>query len=140
MKIRATILLVLTLLSPLLSAQDKCIAQGQAEQARIQREFASNRPAQGDRDAEVAWARNLHAALAIAARRAEDCARASRQTTAPAAAAREQECAAKANQQLAELQNKYRGKSMSTQEQIARRGEEERLLDDRMACIRGASR
>lgn len=140
MSIRAATAFVLVLLSAHANAQDRCTAQGQAEQERIQREFVSNRPAKDDKDAQVTWARNLNAALAAAARRAEDCARAARQAEAPAIAARERECAARAIAQADELDKRYRGRSLSPQEQAARRSEEDRLLQERMSCIRGQGR
>mgnify|MGYP002781121301 CR=1 FL=1 len=60
---RIVIAFFLVLLAPLAGADDRCTAQGRAEQARIERDFASKRPTRGDRDAEATWARNVDAAL-----------------------------------------------------------------------------
>lgn len=136
-----SVFIVLVALLPLVAnAQDKCIATGKAEQDQIQREFMRKLPAKGDKDAEQAWAKNLNAALAAAAKRAADCARASKRAIAPAVAAREQACEAKANRQVGELEKKYHGRTMSKQEQADRRSEEDRLLEERNSCLSGIKR
>lgn len=117
------------------TAQDKCTTQYDAEQARIVREFAAKAPQKGDRDAEVAWARNLDAALAASAKRAEDCTRASKPAPSPAMVANEKACMEAVSRRADELQKRYGARTMTTQEQIARRGEEDRLVEDRMACM-----
>ena len=88
----------------------------------------------------MTWSKNLNAALAASAKRAEDCTRANRKPASPTSIAKEQECIAAANHRLAELDKRYGGRSMSTQEQIARRTEEDRLVDDRMQCINQAAK
>ena len=128
----------LAILMPLAAAaQDGCTAQGEAEQDRIIREFSGRPPAKGDKDAALTWSKNLNAALAAAAKRAEECTRANRPATA---AAKEQECAKQASRQADELEKKYRGRTLSSQEQAARRSDEDRLLESRMSCIRSAQR
>ena len=122
------------------TAQDRCTAQGQAEQDRIIREFNGQLPPKGNRDAEQAWSRKLHDALAAAARRAEDCARASRPPLTPAAAATQEACLVASNRAADELQKKYAGRTLSMPEQTARRAEEQRLIDERMACARRTGR
>jgi hypothetical protein len=132
---------MLAALLPLMaSAQDTCTAQYEAEQARIVREFSGKRPPKGDRDAEVTWSKNLNAALAASAKRAEDCTRANRMPASPTSIAKEQECIAAVNHRLAELDKRYSGHSLNTQEQIARRTEQDRLMDDRMQCINQAAK
>lgn len=121
-------------------AQDKCTAQGEAEQNQIMREFSGRLPAKGDRDAELTWSKNLNAALAAAAERAEDCSRSSRSAIAPTAAAKEQACLAANNRQADEIQKRYDGRSMTSQEQTTRRAEEARLVDERMSCTSRANR
>ncbi len=121
-------------------AQDKCTAQGQAEQDRIVREFSSQLPAKGDKDAELTWSRNLHAALAAAAKRAEDCTRSSRAAIPPAAAAKEQECIAGSNRRADEFEKRYRGRTLTAQEQSTKRAEEQRLIEERMSCSNRANR
>ena len=69
---RITLSMLATLLPLMASAQDRCTAQYEAEQARIIREFSGQRPPKGDRDAEVTWSKNLNDALAASAKRAED--------------------------------------------------------------------
>lgn len=132
--------LVATLVPVVANAEDTCDARGVAEQVEIEREFSRNRPPSGDKDAELAWAKNLDSALAAAANRAEDCSRANKKATGPTAAQNEQQCAAKASQQADELDKKYRGRTLSAEEQAARRSEENRLLEERMACMRNVQR
>lgn len=129
------------LLPPSANAQDRCQAQGKAEQDQILREYSGRPPPQGDKAAQLEWSKRMHAALAASAARAEECSRAARRAAVtPAIAAKEQDCIAASNRRADELQAKYRGKTMSREEQAARRAEEERLLDDRMACSSRARR
>lgn len=137
---RVTLALLAALPPLCAAAQDGCTAQGVAEQDRITREFSSQRPARGDKDAELAWSRNLYAALAAAAKRAEDCTRASRVSTPPSAAAMRDECIAESNRRADELEHRYRGRTLTAQEQATRRAEEQRLLDERMDCGRRPGR
>ncbi|MEN9865786.1 MAG: hypothetical protein RL748_1376 [Pseudomonadota bacterium] len=131
---------ILALLPLLANAQDKCTETGKAEQDQIQRDFSRKLPAKGDKQAEAAWAKDLHAALEASAKRAEDCTRASKRAAGPAFMAQEQACAVKASQQADELAKKYRGKTLSAQEQAERRKEEDRLLEERMSCLKGSKR
>lgn len=96
--------LLVVLLPLAANAQDKCTAQGEAEQNRIVREFSSRPPAKGDKNAELTWSKNLHAALAAAAKRAEDCARSNRAAIPPATAAKEGECIAGSNRRADEFE------------------------------------
>ncbi len=135
-----SIFLLVTLLPIAAKAQDKCTVQGEAEQNRIVREFSSQPPAKGDKDAELTWSKNLNAALAAAAKRAEDCARSSRSATPPAAAAKAQECLAANNRRADEFQKRYTGRTLTPQEQTTRRAEETHLMDERMSCTNRANR
>ena len=140
MKHHITLSFLAVLLPLAATAQDTCTAQGQEDQDRILREFSSQRPARGDKDAELTWSKNLNAALAAAAKRAEDCARTNKPAVPAAAAAKEQECIAEVSRRTSELDKRYGGRTLSTQEQAARRSEESRLLEDRMSCMNRARR
>jgi len=135
-----TLSLLAALLPLVASAQDECTAQGEAEQKRIVQEFSRQVPAKGDKDAELAWSKKLNAALEAAAKRAEDCTRSNRRAIPPATAAKEQECIAGVNRRTDDLDKRYRGRTLSAQEQATRRSEEDRLLEDRMSCINRAKR
>ena len=129
------------LLFPLAStAQDKCTDMGRAEQVRIEKEFSAQRPARGDKDAEQAWSKHLHAALAAAAKRVEDCTRANKPAVPAAVAARIEECLAGVRRRGDELERRYRGRTLTLQEQTIRRGEEERLQDEYMSCTKRTTR
>lgn len=141
MKPKNAISLLLAILLPLVSAaQDKCTVQGHAEQLRIEREFAAQRPAKGDKTAEQIWSRNLHAALAAAAKQVEDCTRANTPKPSPAATAKLDECLAGVRHRGDELQQRYKGRTLTLQEQTALKGEEQRLQDEYMSCTRTKSR
>jgi hypothetical protein len=134
------IFLFIAILPLAAKAQDNCTVQGEAEQNRIVREFLSRPPAKGEKDAEFTWSKNLNAALAAAAKRAEDCTRSNRSAIPPAAAAKEQECLAANNRQADEFQKRYGGRALTPQEQTTRRAEETRLMDERMSCTNRANR
>jgi len=141
MKPQDAILLFLAFLLPLVSAaQDKCTAKGQAEQIRIEREFVAQRPAKGDTAAEQIWSKNLHAALAAAAKQVEDCTRANTPISSPAATAKVDECLAAVRRRGDELQQRYKGRTLTFQEQTVLRDEEQRLNDEYTSCTRKLSR
>ena len=135
-----TLSLLVALLPLAANAQDKCTTQGEAEQNRIVREFSSQPPAKGDRDAELTWSKNLHAALAAAAKRAEDCVRSNRAAIPPATAAKEEACIAGNNRRTDEFDKRYRGRTLTAQEQAMRRIEEQRLIEERISCTSRANR
>ncbi len=135
-----SLFLLVALLPFAANAEDKCTTQGEAEQARIVREFSSRPPTRGNKDAELSWSRNLNAALEAAAKRAEDCTRSSRSTISPAAATKEQECLATNNRRADEFQKRYGARTLTPQEQATRRTEETRLIDERMSCTNRANR
>ena len=129
--------LILAILLPLTAnAKDKCDAQAEAEQHRITREFSSQAPSKNDQQAYLAWSKNLHAALATASQRHEDCVRSARAASRPANTAKLDECIAEANRHADELQAKYQGRTLTAEEQAALRAEEERVIEERMACTR----
>lgn len=141
MKPHNAISLLLAILLPLASAaQDKCTAQGQAEQLRIEREFVAQRPEKGDKTAEQIWSKNLNAALAAAAKQVEDCTRASKPKPSPAATAKVDECLAGVRRRGDDLQQRYKGRTLTFQEQTTLRGEEQRLQDEYMSCTRTVAR
>lgn len=135
----AVFLLLAALLSLASTAQDKCTAQGQAEQRRIEQEFSAQRPAKGDKAAEQVWSKNLQASLAAAAKQAEECTRANTPKPSPAATAKVDECLAGVRRRGDELQQRYKGRTLTPQEQTALRGEEQRLHDEYMSCTRPKS-
>ncbi len=136
----AVFLILAILLPPVIAAQDKCTSQGQAEQRRIEREFIAQRPAKGDTAAEQVWSKNLYAALAAAAKLAEDCTRASKPKPSPAATAKVNECLAAVDRRGDELQQRYKGRTLTFQEQTVLRSEEQRLQDEYTSCTRAISR
>ncbi len=135
------ILLLLALLLPVTSAaQDKCTAQADAEQRRIERDFTIQRPAKGDTAAAVKWSNDLYAAMAAIAKRFEDCTRANTPKPSPAAIAKIDECLAGVRRRGDELQRRYSDRTLTFQEQTVRRGEEQRLQDEYMSCTRTTAR
>lgn len=136
MKRNHTPLLLLVFFPIAALAQDKCTEQGQAEQIRIQKDFMARRPAKGDQEAELTWSKNLHSALAASAKRAEDCTRANKPPIAPAEAAKIDACLAGVRQKTDALHQRDRGRTLTMQEQTARRAEEQGLQDEYMACTR----
>ena len=117
-------------------AQDRCMAQYQTEQLRIERAAAQQRPVKGDTAAEHKWAKTMHAALALAAKTAEQCKLDNKPPVPAAVLAKEQDCIASLHRRATELNQKYQGKSPSTTEQIAHRAENDKLIEDRMKCSR----
>lgn len=127
-------IIVASLLPSFAIAQDRCMAEYQAEVGRIERDLARQVPTKGDKDGEIRWATKLHTALAAASKRSEECTRASKPTESPAAVEREQNCIALLSQRADEIAKRYGGGTLSRADQIARRGEEDRLIEERMAC------
>jgi hypothetical protein len=54
--------------------------------------------------------------------------------------AHEQQCSARANAQLAELDRRYQGRTLGAVEQRTIRDAQTRITDERMRCVRSASR
>lgn len=121
----------------------KCLAEYQAEEARITREAeraaAANPPARGDLKAQQQIMQPVYAGLEAAARRAEACNRRSRPPLSQDATARMNECARKADQEMDGVRQKYSAIQRPTfAEQTAKRNEIERISDQRMACMQKA--
>ena len=135
-----TVALLVALLPLYAATQSTCDARAEAEQAQVTREFSARPPSKNDKDAYLAWSTKMHAALAAVAQRHEDCRRANRPAVTPATAATVDACLAENNRRVADSEKRYRGRSLSAQEQAALRAEGDRLMDERMACARGASR
>lgn len=135
-----TFFLLVVLLPLAASAQDKCYAQAETEQNRIVREFSSQPPSKNDRDAYLAWSKNMNSALAAAARRHEDCVRSNRAAIPPTTVAKEEECIAGSNRRAEEFDKRYRGRTLTAQEQATRRAEEQHLIEERMSCANRANR
>jgi len=141
MKRLSSFLPVLALWVPLAgAAQDKCAAQAQAEQQRIERELTAQRPARGDKAAEQAWASKLHSELAAVASRFEACTRANTPKHTAAATAKMDDCLAGVRRRGDELRRQSSGRTLSLQEQTLLRDQERRLHDDYMACSRTTPR
>lgn len=133
----SALLPLLALLAPPISAlaQPSCTERYQAEQERIAREFTAQPPKKGDKEAELAWSKKLHAALAESAKNADQCERDARRAVSPSAQAAENECIAANNRRTDELTKKYRDRTLDRAGQATRRQEEQQLLDERMACV-----
>ena len=104
------------------------------------RDLSARPPSKHDKDAQIAWSTKAHTALAAIAQRHEECRRANRPVVTPEMAAKVDACLAENNRRSEESEKRYRGRNMSAEEQAASRAEGRRLMDERMACTRDASR
>jgi hypothetical protein len=124
-------------------ADDRCLAAYDAESTRIEREFAARPPAR-EPAAQQQWSRELHDALEGAARRARQCQEDSRPKPGSAEFQKEvdrlQPCLAQVDRRVAEFDRRYRGRTLSSAEQVARHEEEARIIDERMQCQRQVRR
>jgi hypothetical protein len=122
---------------------DPCLTAAKAEEERITREYSA-RPPGPDRDAQVQWSKALHAALAGVERRVRKCEEDRRPKPGSAAFQKnlesEQQCSAKANMQIAELDRRYQGRTPSATEQRTIRDAQTRIMDERMECVRRVPR
>jgi hypothetical protein len=122
---------------------DPCLAAAKADEAQITREYTA-RPPGPDRDAQVQWSKGLHAALEGVERRERKCQEDRRPKPGSAAFQRNlesaQQCSAKANMQIAELDRRYQGRTLSATEQRTIRDAQTRIVDERMECIRRVPR
>jgi hypothetical protein len=122
---------------------DPCLTAAKAEEERITREYMA-RPPGPDRDAQVQWSKGLHAALAGVERRVRKCEEDRRPKPGSAAFQKNleaaQQCSAKANSQIAELDRRYQGRTPSATEQRTIRDAQTRIVDERMECIRRVPR
>jgi len=122
---------------------DPCLTAAKAEEERITREYSA-RPPGPDRDAQVQWSKGLHAALEGVERRERKCQEDRRPKPGSAAFQKNlesaQQCTAKANLQIAELDRRYQGRTLSATEQRTIRDAQTRIVDERMECIRRVPR
>ena len=122
-------------LQPLASmAQNKCDAEADAAQSKIIRDFSVSPPSKHDQAAYLAWSQNLNVALATVGKRHEECMRANRPAISPAEASKTDACMAAVRRRGDELANRYRGRTLTFQEQTTQRAEEQSLQDEYMAC------
>jgi hypothetical protein len=112
----------------------RCAAQLQAEQARIERDFARERPARTDKEAFDRWARNMHVALEAAGRAAESCERQSQPALTPDRRSALETCISRVAAKTEELNRRYAGRTLSREEQSKQRAELLELHDQRIAC------
>lgn len=115
-------------------AAQRCVAQLQAEQARIERDFTRDRPPQTDKVAFERWARNLHAALNAAGKAAESCERQSQPALTPERRSTLEACIFRVSAKSEELNRRYAGRNLSRDEQSKLRAEQLELHDQRIAC------
>jgi hypothetical protein len=115
-------------------AAQRCAAQLQAEQARIEREFARDRPAASDKAANDRWAKNLQVALHAAGRTAESCERQSQPAMTQDRRAVLEACISQVDKKLQEVDRRYAGRTLSREEQGGLREEHRALQDQRIAC------
>ena len=122
---------------------DPCVTAATADAEQITREYSA-RPPGPDKDAQVQWSKGLHAALQGVERRERKCQEDRRPKPGSAAFQKNlesaQQCTAKANLQIAELDRRYQGRTLSATEQRTIRDAQTRIVDERMECIRRVPR
>lgn len=141
------LLLTLSFLAPLARAAEDpaCIEAYKEETRRIglkaKRDAKANPPGK-DLEAQQRFMAPVHAALKAAAEKAEQCeknSRAARPGPTAEANRRAKACVDRSQAQATELQRRYAGRTdLSRAEQAARREAENRMVEDRMACLREA--
>ena len=115
-------------------ANQRCAAQLQAEQLRIERDFARDRPPKSDKVAFDRWANNMHAALNAAGKQAEACERESTPSLTPDRRKTLENCLARNSAKTDEVLRKYSSPKPTREEQAKQRGELEELQRQRIAC------
>lgn len=116
------------------TAVQRCAAQLQAEQARIERDFVRERPPASDKLAYERWAKNLHAALNAAGRAAESCERQSLPALTPERPSALEACISRVASKSEEVDRRYGGRSLSREDQAKMRAVHQELHDQRIAC------
>jgi len=121
----------------------RCIAEFEAESARIQREAMARAPAPGsDQETQRQFMQGVHTRLQAAGARAEACEAASRpkagSPAAQAAAARTRQCTDTANREIDQLRQRLPADKPTLEQQRAYREAETRIVDARMDCLRRA--
>lgn len=122
----------------------RCLAEYKAEEARIMRDAgqaARTNPPGRDLKAQQQIMIPVHDALKAASEKAENCNREARaaayRDNKAAIDLRTRQCTEKADRQLDELRKRSGGRAdLSRDEQIAQRSGENRILDERMECLR----
>jgi hypothetical protein len=112
----------------------RCIAQLQAEQARIERDFTRDRPSESDKVAFDRWTRNLHAALNAAGKAAESCERQSQPALTPERRSTLEACVSRVSAKSEEVNRRFAGRTLSRDEQSKLRAEQVELHEHRIAC------
>lgn len=117
-------------------AQSECDARANAEEEAITREFSARSPGKGTGEAQQAWAKDLHFALQAVQQRHEACRKAHMPGPNSPQVQRVMQCIDANNRRSDEVAKRYQGRTMSSQDQAQRRADEQKLLDERMACQR----
>jgi hypothetical protein len=115
-------------------ANQRCAAQLQAEQLRIERDFARDRPPKSDKVAFDRWANNMYAALYAAGEQAEACERESTPSLTPDRLKTLESCLARNSAQTDEVLRKHSSLKPTREEQARHRAELEELHQQRIAC------
>ncbi|MBA4343345.1 MAG: hypothetical protein C0423_14510 [Methylibium sp.] len=115
-------------------AVQRCAAQLQSEQARIEQAFARERPPESDKVAFQRWARNLHAALNAAGRSAESCERQSQPAMATDRRSALEACISRVTAKSDEVNRRYAGRTLSREEQAQLRAAQLDLHEQRITC------
>lgn len=115
-------------------AVQRCAAQLQSEQARIERDFARERPPESDRVAFERWSKNMHAALNAAGRSAEACERQSQPAMTPERRSTLETCISRVTTKSDEVNRRYSGRTLSREEQAQLRAAQLDLHEQRIAC------
>jgi hypothetical protein len=115
-------------------ATQRCVVQLQAEQARIERDFARDRPPASDKAASERWAKNLHVALLAAGRTAESCERQGQPALTQDRRTALDACISRVANKLQEVDRRYAGQTLSREEQGRLRAEQQALHEQRIAC------
>ncbi len=143
MKYALALICSLLLAPPARAENPRCLAEFEAESARIQREAMARAPAHGsNQETQRQFMAPIYAALEAAAAKARACEDASRpppgSPAAQAAAARAQQCTDTANREIDQIRQRLPADKPSFEQQRAYREAESRILDARMDCLRRA--
>ena len=115
-------------------ANQRCASQLQAEQARIERDFARDRPPKSDKVASERWANNMHAALNAAGKQAEACERQSTPALTPDRRKTLDDCLARNSAKADEVQRRYASTKPTREEQAKQRADLDEVHQQRIAC------
>jgi len=129
--------------APAAAAESRCAAAFKAESDRIGREAerkAAANPPGKNLESQRQFMEPIHAALKAAADRAQECEERERRAAGPSAPAaiarRDMDCNIRAEQEAEYLKRQREGRKNPTQaEQAALRDAENRIADNRRACM-----